>query len=437
MQAQENRCLPERYAYLGFGLIFIGLWLFFVGSTFGFDRTFLINDTISGLSLIILGCFVFTRRYSIALNLAGLLGIWLQFAPLVFWAPSAVYYLNDTLCGIIVIIFSLLLPRKQTEIEREVEEIPYGWSYNPSSWPQRIPAIALGVIGWFFARYMAAFQLGFIDTIFDPIFGEGTFKVITSSVSHAFPISDAGFGAFAYTLEVIVGCQGGTRRWYLMPWSVIFFALLVIPVGIVSLLLVVLQPVVVGYWCFWCLVVALCMLLMITFTVNEVIATLQFLIESKRRNKPLWHTFWYGGTPMGAEFDRRTPPFCGQFHRTFPAMVWGVTLPWNLLLTTLAGCWLMALPACFLMESTNVINFVITGALVVVISVIAFAEVARTIRWLNAPLGIWVLLSLFILPSDSFGGIISQLIIGLGLILLTIPKGKILEQYGFWQKHIR
>lgn len=37
-------------------------------------------------------------------------GVWLLFAPLFFWAPSAAVYANDTLVGALVITRSILVP---------------------------------------------------------------------------------------------------------------------------------------------------------------------------------------------------------------------------------------------------------------------------------------------------------------------------------------
>jgi hypothetical protein len=43
--------------------------------------------------------------------------------------------------------------------------------------------------------------------------------------------------------------MGSPARWYTMPWMVMFFGILVIPLGLVHILLVISQPVVVGEWC--------------------------------------------------------------------------------------------------------------------------------------------------------------------------------------------
>jgi hypothetical protein len=48
-----------------------------------------------------------------------------------------------------------------------------------------------------------------------------------------------------------------------------FFGVMIIPVGIVSIVLVMLQPIAAGAWCFWCLLTAAATLVMIPLAVDE------------------------------------------------------------------------------------------------------------------------------------------------------------------------
>ena len=52
-------------------------------------------------------------------------------------------------------------------------------------------------VGFFLSRQVTAFQLNHIASLADPFFGLGTQRVLTSHVSRAFPIPDAGLGAVA------------------------------------------------------------------------------------------------------------------------------------------------------------------------------------------------------------------------------------------------
>ncbi|HEV8439508.1 MAG TPA: vitamin K epoxide reductase family protein [Methylomirabilota bacterium] len=165
------------------------------------------------------------------------MGAWLQFAPLVFWAPSPVAYVNDTLVGAFAIALSILVPMMpgmahHMAMMKPGPEIPPGWTYNPSSWHQRAPIIALGFAGWFISRHLAAVQLGYMGAAWEPFFGPGTDRVLHSTVSQMWPISDAGLGAAAYTFETLMGFMGGATRWRSMPWMVTFFGILVVPLGL-------------------------------------------------------------------------------------------------------------------------------------------------------------------------------------------------------------
>jgi len=187
----------------------------------------------------------------------SLVGLWLLFAPLVFWSPTSAVYNNDTLIGALVIAFAILAPGMPMAAGMSMEpgpDVPLGWSYNPSSWPQRAPIIALALVGFFLSRQMTSFQLQHIASLTDPFFGLGTMRVLTSDVSRAFPIPDAGLGAFAYMVEFLMGFMGDKARWRTMPWMVTFFGILVVPLGVVSITLIVLQPLAVGAWCTPCLI---------------------------------------------------------------------------------------------------------------------------------------------------------------------------------------
>src|SRR5690606_2823066 len=112
---------------------------------------------------------------------------------------------------------------------------------------------------------------------------EGTRKVLDSAMSHAWPISDGGLGALAYTFEFLMGWMGSPSRWRTMPWMVAFFGILVIPLGLTHIFLVISQPVTVGAWCTMCLLAAVIMLPMIPLEVDEVFAMIQHLREAKKR----------------------------------------------------------------------------------------------------------------------------------------------------------
>ncbi|MDQ3257804.1 MAG: vitamin K epoxide reductase, partial [Acidobacteriota bacterium] len=71
----------------------------------------------------------------------------------------------------------------------------------------------------------------------------------------------------------------------------------VIPLGIVSAILVVIQGTVIGAWCFLCLVTALISLILVYWAYDEVWATLKYLWRVWQKTKDwrtLWRVFWGG-----------------------------------------------------------------------------------------------------------------------------------------------
>ena len=91
---------------------------------------------------------------------------------------------------------------------------------------------------------------------------------LTSTVSRSFPISDAGFGAVAYIMEVLTGFMGDRARWRTAPWIVLMFALLVLPLGVTSVVLVITQPIIVHSWCGFCLIAAAALLTSVPLAVQ-------------------------------------------------------------------------------------------------------------------------------------------------------------------------
>ncbi len=169
---------------------------------------------------------------------------------------------------------------------------PPGWDDNPSSWSQRLPIVVLALIGLVIAGYLTLYQYEVIGTVWEPFFGDGSRKVLTSSLSHMFPISDAALGALGYLVDAVTGIIGGRERWRKMPWIVILFGLAVGPLGAVSIGLVISQPVLVGEWCTLCMTTAVISLLMIGPAMDEFLASVQYLKREHQRGRSTWRLFW-------------------------------------------------------------------------------------------------------------------------------------------------
>jgi uncharacterized membrane protein len=170
--------------------------------------------------------------------------------------------------------------------------LPPGWDLNPSSWSQRLPIVGLAFVGFVIASYLALFQWNLVADVWDPWFGGGSERVLRSSVSTILPIPDAALGAIGYLADAATGLLGGRKRWRTMPWIVIIFGLLVGPLGAISILLVILQPVLVGAWCTLCLATAVISIAMIPPAIDEVLASLQFLKRVRQNEGSMWRAFW-------------------------------------------------------------------------------------------------------------------------------------------------
>src|SRR5438094_5274278 len=424
-------------------VILLGLWLISSPWTFGYRSTAMTwNDVASGALLVVLSAAAFVPRYDFYGRWGiAFVGTWLQFAPLVFWAPTPAAYITDTLVGALAITLSILVPMMpgmahHMAMMQPGPEIPPGWTYNPSTWHQRTPMIVLAFVGWMLSRYLSAFQLGYIDHVWEPFFGDGTTRVLTSEVSKMWPISAAGLGATAYTFEMLMAWMGGKTRWRTMPWMVTFFFILVVPLGITSIVLVILQPLVVGHWCTICLATAVVMLAMIPFTIDEVVAMGQFMAGRVRAGKPFWWTFFVGDTTEGGGPDSRTPRYGSPLASQIPARAWGVTLSVTLAFSVLVGIWLMFAPAVLGGTAMAANSDRLVGALIVTVAAISTAEVVRAFRFFNVLFGVWLPVAPWILTGSTAVMAWSDAVSGILLFALTLPRGSVRERYAGWDRWI-
>ncbi len=402
------------------------------------------SDIISGLLLVIFGWRSLTPNRPLSLWLACFVGIWLNLAPLVFWAPTATVYLNDTLVGVLVVALTILVPGMPNMIKsmKMGSEVPPGWTYNPSSWPQRWIMIVLGFLGWIVSRYLGAFQLGYIDYAWDPFFGESTMQVLNSNMSHSLPISDAGLGAFAYTFEFLMGWMGSPTRWRTMPWMVLFFGILVIPLGLVHIFLVISQPVIVGEWCSFCILAAAIMLPMIPLEFDEVIAMGQHMVQAKHRGDNLWDVFWKGGEPFEKNQDDRSPKLMDLPKRPleiYKASIWGMSIPWNLGLSTLLGIGLVFAPFLYGIDIGNKAAhiFHLGGFLILVVSVISMGEIVRIGRYLNILLGLVLAVGPWLVNDSTMVLNLTGSLVGSAIVALAFRRGPIKEKYGLWDRYVK
>jgi uncharacterized membrane protein len=174
------------------------------------------------------------------------------------------------------------------------------WDYNPSAWRRRVPICILAGVAFVIASYMALYQWRLIDSVWDPVFGDQSQRVLDSDVSETMRswlgIPDAALGALAYLADVIYCLAGSTRRWQYRPWMTILFGVAVlVPMVNVSTVLVVLQGSVVGHWCFLCLSTAFLSLTLVYMAYNEVWSCVLYLRRVWRYSRDaglVWRIIW-------------------------------------------------------------------------------------------------------------------------------------------------
>jgi nucleoside-diphosphate-sugar epimerase/uncharacterized membrane protein len=408
------------------------------------------SDVISGILVIVFSALSANawRRYPWAQWANAFVGLWLLFAPLLFWTPLPEAYANGTLVGMLVIALAVLIPMMPGMSMAGMmgkPDVPPGWAYTPSSWLQRMPIGVLALIGFLIARVLGAYQLGHIDAVWEPFFAgssamkgvmNGTETIITSDMSKAWPIPDGALGGIVYTIELVMTWMGGKTRWRTMPWMVLALAITILPLGIVSIYFVIVQPIVIGTWCTLCLIAALAMAVMIPYSLNEFVAMGQFLVGARKQGKPFWRTFWTGDAMEGGSDDTSKGLAATPLEQIAQATR-GVTYPWTLTLSIAIGVWLTFTRLSFDSFGTMANSDHLVGLLVVTFSIMAWAEVGRAIRFINIPFGAWLIAAPWLLggiasPLAAWNGVIC----GALLIVLALPRGRIKDSYAGWDRYV-
>jgi uncharacterized membrane protein len=334
-----------------------------------------------------------------------------------------------------------MMPGMSDAAMRDPSNLPLGWNYSPSAYLQRLPLIVMAFVGFVISRQLTAYQLGHVDGMWEPFFAgtggrNGSETIVTSEVSKAWPVADAGLGAVAYLLEVLMGAMGDSRRWRTMPWMVAAFGVVVVPLGVVSIFFIVIQPIVIGTWCTLCLIAAAAMLVMVPYTLDELVATGQFLVQSRRRGEPSWRSFLQGGASPGAgrSID---PGFDAPLRTLIAESLGGVSLPWTLVASAAIGIGLMFTRLAFGTEPPMADSDHLVGALVVTVAVSALAEVARLLRFVNVAFGAWLIVVPWWLAGASAMAAAVSVAAGVALIAFSLPRGtRSGDHYGSWDRWV-
>ena len=179
--------------------------------------------------------------------------------------------------------------------------IPPGWDENPTAWSKRLSLAARAFVGFVVAGYLTLYQFGVFPTVWDPFFPNGSPEVL----GFTYPFPDAALGVLAYLSEIVLSFVGGRDRWRTMPWTSIALGFVVGSGAVVSVLLMIVQPVVVGGWCTLCLTSAFVSLTIVGPGMEELLATLQHLERVRAHGRSVWQALWGMDTKVTPVPDSR------------------------------------------------------------------------------------------------------------------------------------
>jgi len=115
-----------------------------------------------------------------------------------------------------------------------------------------IALVALAVVGFAISAYLAAFELGIVAHVWDPLFGDGSRRVLTSAIARVLPVPDAALGGAAYLVDGLLAAVLMVRpRGRLVVASAL--AVIASAGAVVAFALVVVQAAFVGAFCALCL----------------------------------------------------------------------------------------------------------------------------------------------------------------------------------------
>jgi hypothetical protein len=445
---EQARAEQGAYRWAHFVNIGLGTWLVTQPALINVVEPLLrMSELVLGCLLILCAALSLSWRAQWARWACAGIGAAVMAIPFLFSTASAAAYLSDTLVGALIFGFAVCTkpdPGPSALAALTGPDTPPGWSYNPSVWTQRLPIIGLALIGLYVSRYLAAYQLGHVPSVWEPFFAgsvvdprNGTEEIITSSVSRAWPVSDAAVGGYTYLLEILTGIVGSRTRWRTMPWLVLLFGLMIAPLGITSIFFIVIQPIIIGTWSTLALIAAAAVLVQIPYSLDEMIATLQFLRRRINAGQNWLRVLLVGGTddmPGAANTEAPTDEFDRPPSAILKEMFGGgVSLPWNLAICALIGLSLL-FTRITLGAHGNLANaHHLIGSLVLTVVSVAAAEVARPVRYVTVVLGAALLVVPFVYQTD-FAGTVASVISGAALIALSIRRGPIRERYGKWSR---
>ena len=199
------------------------------------------------------------------------------------------------------------------------------------------------------------------------------------------------------------------------------------------------MPIVIGTWSTIALIGAAAVLIQIRYSLDELLATLQFL-RRRAKSGPNWLRVLFNGGTDEVQETQNPKPMADEFDQSPDAVIkhiigGGVSLPWNLALVVLIGVSLLFTRITIGADGSLANAHHVIGSLVLTVVSIGAAEVARPVRYLNIPLGAALMATPFMFGASTVANIAS-VVLGAALVVLSFRRGLIRDRFGHWNRLI-
>jgi hypothetical protein len=204
---------------------------------------------------------------------------------------------------------------------------------------------------------------------------------------------------------------------------------------VVSILFVIIQPIVIGTWSTLALLAAVAVLVQIPYSLDELLASLQFVRRRMRAGQNGLYVFLFGDTDVGAD-EKVAPLELDRSARALlrEAVTGGVRLPWTLVMVAAIALSLLFTRITLGAEGGLAHAHHLIGALVLTVVSISAAEVARPARFLNVPLGLILVAVPFVYEAGA-ATTLATIAAGAAIAGLSVPRGsRLVERYGAWTR---
>ncbi len=223
-----------------------------------------------------------------------------------------------------------------------------------------------------------------------------------------------------------------------MPWLVVLFGLMIAPLGVVSIFFIIIQPILLGTWSTLALFAAAAILVQIPYSLDELLASLQFVRRRARAGSRRIVVALRGDadeTPKATTWRAADELDAAPATLIKDALCGGVSLPWNLVLAGVVALSLL-FTRLFLDADGSLANaHHLLGALALTVLSIAAAEVARPARFANVALGAALVVVPFVYDADAVQTAFT-VAAGAAIAALSLSRGRIRSRYGPWSRLI-